>query len=75
MNPLLQNTSQLKSIFNAVKCASNPQAYLNQIMSNNPQYKQVMDYVNQNGGNPQQAFMKMCEEKGVNPNDILNQLR
>ena len=48
---------------------------LNQMMQNNPQYKQVMDYVNQNGGDPQKAFYAMAKEKGVNPEDILNQLR
>lgn len=44
-------------------------------MANNPQYKQVMDYVRQNGGDPKAAFYKMAEEKGVNPEDILNQLK
>ena len=55
--------------------ARNPQAMLNQMMANNPQYKQVMDYVRQNGGDPKAAFYKMAEEKGVNPEDILNQLK
>lgn len=48
---------------------------MNQIMANNPQYKQVMDYVKANGGDAKAAFYKMAEEKGVNPEDILNQLR
>ena len=55
--------------------ARNPQAFLSQMMANNPQYKQVMDYVRQNGGDPKAAFYKMAEEKGVNPEDILNQLK
>ena len=55
--------------------ARNPQAMLNQMMQNNPQYKQVMDYVNKNGGDPKTAFYKMAEEQGVNPDEILNMLK
>jgi hypothetical protein len=42
---------------------------------NNPQYQQVMNYIQQNGGDPQAAFYKMAQERGVNPDDILSQLR
>ena len=45
------------------------------MLMNNPQYKQVMNYINQNGGDPKAAFYKMAEEKGVNPDDIISQLR
>ena len=48
---------------------------LNQMLGNNPAYKQVMNYVNENGGDAQVAFYKMAQEKGVDPNEILNQLR
>lgn len=48
---------------------------LNQMMMNNPQYQQVMEYVNQNGGNPKDAFYKLAKEKGVDPEEILKQLR
>ena len=58
-----------------VKSARNPQAMISQIMQNNPQLKQVMDFVNQNGGDPQKAFYQMAEQKGVNPADILNMLK
>lgn len=58
-----------------VQMAGNPQMMLNQMMWQNPQIKQVMDYVNANGGDPQKAFYKLAEERGVNPDDILNQLR
>ena len=45
------------------------------MLSQNPQVKQVMDYINDNGGDAKSAFYKMCEEKGINPDEILNQLR
>jgi hypothetical protein len=34
-----------------------------------------MDYISKNGGDPKAAFYKMAEEKGINPEDILCQLR
>lgn len=58
-----------------VKSAGNPQMMLQQMISQNPQMKQVMDLVNQNGGDPKAAFYKMAEEKGINPDEILNMLK
>jgi len=58
-----------------IKSIGNPQMMLNQMIGQNPQIKQVMDYVNANGGDPKTAFYKLAEERGVNPDDILNQLR
>ena len=48
---------------------------LQQMVSQNPNMKQVLDLVNQNGGNAQQAFYALAKQKGVNPDDILNSLR
>ena len=47
---------------------------VSQTIQNNPQIKQVMDYVNQNGGDPKTAFYKLAQEKGVDPNEILKQV-
>lgn len=47
---------------------------VNQTIQNNPQIKQVMDYVNQNGGDPKEAFYKLAKEKGVDPDEILKQV-
>lgn len=55
--------------------AKNPEATLNQMMQSNPQIKQALDYVNANGGNAKDVFYKLAKEKGVNPDDILNQLK
>ena len=60
---------------NTVKVAQNPQTAIQALINNNPQFKQVMEIVKQNGGNAEQAFYKLAEEKGVNPDDILNMLK
>ena len=60
---------------NLVKNAKNPNLMLQQLMMNNPNINNIMNYVQQNGGNAKQAFYKMAQEKGVDPNQILNMLK
>lgn len=57
-----------------LKSIGNPQMMLNQMIGQNPQIKQVMDYVNANGGDPKTAFYRLAEEKGVNPDEFVQQL-
>ena len=66
---------QIKQMMDMIKCSNNPQMLLNQMMANNPHMRQVMDYVNSNGGDAKALFYKKAEEMGVNPDDILSQLK
>ena len=82
INPMLKQLSQvnpnlsgIKNMYSMLRAAGNPQMMLNQMLSQNPQMKQVMDCINANGGDARSTFYKMCSEKGVNPDDILNQLK
>ena len=67
-----QNVSQIK---NMMRSMGNPQMMLNQMLTRNPQYKQVMNYIQQSGGDAKTAFYKMAREKGVDPDDIIRQLQ
>ena len=60
---------------NILRNAGNPQMLFQKMLSQNPMLKQVMEYINNNGGDAEQAFYKMAKEQGVNPEDILKQLR
>ena len=62
-------------MMNMVKSAGNPQAMLQSIAQSNPQMKQVMDLVNQAGGDPRSAFYKMAQDRGIDPEQILSLLR
>lgn len=68
----MQNIRQMMGMINS---AQNPQQMMNQLISGNPQMKQVMDIVNQCGGDPRTAFYKLAEQKGVDPQEILNMLK
>ena len=86
-NPILQalrnsspvgvpnNLMQIKNMMNMVRSAGNPQAMLQNLTQNNPQMQQVMNIVNQSGGDPKAAFYQMAKEKGVDPEQVLSMLR
>lgn len=79
MNPLLNaisprggNITQIKNMMNMLKMAQNPQAAVEKLANENPMIKNIMSM---NNGDLKTTFYKMCQEKGVNPDDILNQLK
>lgn len=65
----------ITQMMNFYKNAKNPQETLMRMMNSNPRMKQVMDYVNANGGDAKAAFYKLAEEKGIDPEEILSQLK
>ena len=70
--------NQMKPIRNAMGMArslGNPQMMLNQMLSQNQNYQQVQQIIQQYGGDPKQAFYGMCQQMGVDPNEILSQLK
>lgn len=66
---------QIKQMAQAFKTAGNPQALLNQMIQTNPQMKQVMDFVRASGGDPRAVFYRLAEQRGINPQAILDQLK
>ena len=80
MNPMLSllnrnKISSVQDMMRAVQMAGNPQAALNQLISQNPQMAEVANYIRQNGGDAKAAFYKAAQERGIDPNSILSQLR
>ena len=81
MNPMLSQLTQanpamgmLSQMIGMVKAARDPMGKLNQMAMNSPQLSQVMQMVQQNGGNAKQLFYSMAQQRGVDPNVILSQL-
>lgn len=84
MNPLMhgmgmgggvnpQSVQQVKRMMNIFRAASNPQQMLMQAAQQNPAIGTVMQMCN--GKNPKDVFYEQCQKMGVNPDDIINQLR
>ena len=66
---------QIRQMMDMVRSAGNPSAMINQLAQNNPQLRNVMDMVRQSGGDPKAAFYALAQQKGVDPEQILNMLR
>ena len=71
-NPKIQ---QIKQMYQTVQMAQNPQLALNQMISQNPQLKQVMDLVNQNGGDIGKTVRTVAEQNGLRPEDVMDLFR
>ena len=70
-----QAIQQIKNMMNKIKMAQNPQLFLNEMLSSNPQLQQVFNLIKQSGGDPKTTFLNMAQQMGVNPQDVLNQLQ
>lgn len=84
MNPLMGNTpamgganaqavQSVKRMMGMLRAAQNPRQAFMQAAQSNPALGAVMQMCN--GKDPQQVFYAECQRRGVNPDDILNQLR
>ena len=69
------NMQSLRQMADVVRNSRNPQMMLMQLAQNNPQMKQAIEYIGQNGGNAKEAFYALAKQKGVNPDTILNMFR
>lgn len=74
MNPAIQqlNAARFPQMFNeakarveALKSLGSPQSALQYLMQQNPNIRQAMQYVNQNGGNPKAVCEKLLRENGM----------
>ena len=72
---MMQNAARIKQMMQTIRAAANPQAALNMMAMNNPQLKQVMEIVNQHGGDAMAAFTAVAKENGMDPEEILGMLR
>ncbi len=76
-NPMLQMLNQSRPLINnnmvsMLKNSPNPQALLNNLLAQNPQ---VTGSINQYGGNPKTAFYALAQQRGIDPNTILDMLK
>lgn len=65
----------LAGIFNALRGTQNPIALLQSMAPNDPNIQTVVNILNQNGGNAQQAFYTTAQSMGADPTAYINQAR
>ena len=66
---------QIKQMFQMAMSSGNPQAMIGQLLQTNPRMKNVMELIKTSGNDPKRAFYALAEQKGINPQDFLDQLR
>lgn len=60
---------------NMIKSASNPQAMLNQMLQNNPNYKKIQELGQQYNGDYEKAFRDTAKTMGVDPDEFINNFK
>ena len=65
----------IKNMMSMVSGAQDPNIMIRQLMNNNPQMKQVMDVISKAGGDPRRAFYDLAQQKGVDPQEILDMMK
>ena len=82
MNPILnkigianQGIQRIRQAYQMAKVMSSPEEAIKQVAQENPQMLQVIEMVKNNGGDAKSLFYSLAEEKGVNPDDVLNMLK
>lgn len=68
-----QQLNDLRSMYQLFKSKGNPMMVFNQLTQNNPQMKQILELVRQ-GHNPQELFYNLCNQRGINPQTLINQI-
>ena len=58
-----------------MQSGGNINGVLQTMLRNNPQADMIMSYLNKHGGDAKAAFYDMAQQKGVDPNQILNMLK
>lgn len=73
-NNMFQNFQNINNIMQLAKSGNNPSALLNAAGMNNPEIQKVAQQL-KNGTDPKTLFYELCQQKGINPDTILNQLK
>ena len=76
-NQLPQNnqSNSLFGLMSKIKNSPNPNQAAQDLLTSDPQFNGMIDYINQNGGSAQAAFYNLARQKGQNPDVIVNALK
>ena len=75
MAQLRPQIQQFKQQMNQLQSLRNPQAMLNQMLLNNPKIYDVLNFIKQNGNDPQAALRQAAQNLGINPDELLRELQ
>lgn len=76
--PLMNNNPSMQQIANTInqlKSMQNPQAFIQQLSSRNPQAAQQIQQLINSGKNPKEACMNLMRQRGLDPAQIEQMIR
>lgn len=63
---------KIRGLYQSMK-GKNPMQMISQMAMRNPNVQPIMQAL-QNGANPKQMFMSMCQQKGISPDEFLKNI-
>ena len=70
-NPMRNyDMGQLQGMYQSIMGAPNPMAAFSQIAMRNPRMQPIVQAL-QSGANPQQLYIQMCQQRGIDPQQFL----
>ncbi len=69
-----QGITQIKQMIKMLKTSGNTQMLFTQLLGQNPQIRQVIEYINSNGGDGKSLYYNLAKGKGVDPDEFLANL-
>ena len=66
-------SNYIKDLYKAVAQSNNPYETFIKLAGNNPQMQPIINAIRQ-GSNPKQIFDEICQKRGVNPQEFINNI-
>lgn len=57
------------------RASTNPQAFIQQMMANNPQAANALNLIQVHGGDVRAAFYALAKQKGIDPEEFIKSLQ
>lgn len=74
LNPMNNyDMGSIQNAYRALTTSNNPMQVFQQMAMNNPRLQPVLNMLNQ-GANPQQLFVNMCQQRGIDPNAFIRNI-
>lgn len=71
---MFNNPNNIKMLMDLYKSGMDPKAMISILGMNNPQMQPVIQMLQQ-GKDPKELFYNLCQQQGIDPNTIINQLK
>ena len=69
------NLNGIKQLAGLLQNSSNPQQLIFNLIQNNPQIRNIYSLLQNSNKNPKELFYLMAQQKGIDPDQVINLLK